>query len=500
DRFAGFEPLAETLRQRAKQTVDVITQVPFPDLARADTASEEYGKYVARLDQVYQTCLPFLRKAVAGLFAYVGAEAPPSWPDKLPIVAELPPELVTVPPADSPELFEARKSLAALAEEDAKLAQEKERLALELSRGEGEIGACRTLDNEAAADLARASQIYDFAKADGDLALATRALTNAEQDRAARAKEASATLARYKKGEAAMQSLEAEQKVRKEELAGLEKQLFEQEHDEPVLFGKDAWTARVADLRARCEAVRVAVAQRGAAKNQLKIELASSSVDVEARGQESALADRTLVEARARKAALEASLAALGQKLGGARPVGATRASAEQLLATLNEARAHVGARLARATAAVRAAKEEATRALARQKQIIEERQRTEAMVASAEVAASEGRDEALRQLALQRRAAVERHAGEIVAGLVKSLHAVDAVFVDPAREALTHAAIDPTEAARAIEKSAKDLEPIVAALVRDLEPELAAQETMLAQIQREFCEAAAQACRAAWG
>ena len=479
--------------------------MPFPDLARAETASEEYGKYVARLDQVYQTCLPFLRKAVAGLFAYVGAEAPPSWPDKLPIVAELPAELVTVPPADSPELFEARRSLAALAEEDAKLAQEKERLALVLSRGEGEIGVCRTLDNRGRGRTSRAPRRSTTSRRPTATSRSRRARSRTPRSsrtrRAARREGGERDASpRYKKGEAAMQSLEAEQKVRKEELAGLEKQLFDQEHDEPVLFGKDAWTARVADLRARCEAVRVAVAQRGAAKNQLKIELASPSVDVQSREQERALAERTLVEARAKKAALEASLSELGQKLGGARPVGATRASAEQLLATLNEARAHVGARLARATAAVRAAKEEATRALARQKQIIEERQRTEAMVASAEVAASEGRDEALRQLALQRRAAVERHAGEIVAGLVKSLHAVDAVFVDPAREALAHAAVDPTEAARAIEESAKALEPVALALVRDLEPELAAQETMLAQIQREFCEAAAQACRAAWG
>jgi hypothetical protein len=40
----------------------------------------------------------------------------------------------------------------------------------------------------------------------------------------------------------------------------------------------------------------------------------------------------------------------------------------------------------------------------------------------------------------------------------------------------------------------------VVEQLARELEPELLAQDAMLGQVQREFCDVAANACVAAWG
>ncbi len=71
--------------------------MPIPDLASADTAAEEYKRYAIKVDQVYQTCVPFLRKAISGLYAFVGCEPTATWPDALPLERALPAELCSVP-------------------------------------------------------------------------------------------------------------------------------------------------------------------------------------------------------------------------------------------------------------------------------------------------------------------------------------------------------------------------------------------------------------------
>src|SRR6185437_6524883 len=58
EKAAAFEPLAEQVQTRARQTWDAVRAVPFPDLANADAAGDDYKRFVAKLDQVYQTCLP----------------------------------------------------------------------------------------------------------------------------------------------------------------------------------------------------------------------------------------------------------------------------------------------------------------------------------------------------------------------------------------------------------------------------------------------------------
>jgi hypothetical protein len=121
-------------------------------------------------------------------------------------------------------------------------------------------------------------------------------------------------------------------------------------------------------------------------------------------------------------------------------------------------------------------------------------------MVQSASTAATMGREAALRQLAQQRRSTVEQHVGEVLGALEKSLASVGTVFIDPAREAMMKS----TEPSHVVSDSVRDhaerVGPIVEKLARELEPELAIQDAALGQIQKEFCDRAPDACRAAWG
>jgi hypothetical protein len=58
----------------------------------------------------------------------------------------------------------------------------------------------------------------------------------------------------------------------------------------------------------------------------------------------------------------------------------------------------------------------------------------------------------------------------------------------------------EPTEhASLQLREAGEKIAPLIEALLRELEPELLAQDAMLGQIQREFCDVAPDACRKAW-
>ncbi|PKN43057.1 MAG: hypothetical protein CVU63_12340, partial [Deltaproteobacteria bacterium HGW-Deltaproteobacteria-20] len=106
-KLAAFAPLTAALHQRAKQTMDAVRGVPVPALVDVKAASEEYRAYAKKLDQVYQTCLPFLRKSIEDMYEFAGCEVPSTWPEHLPVQPDLPEEFLMVPPSDSPELKRA---------------------------------------------------------------------------------------------------------------------------------------------------------------------------------------------------------------------------------------------------------------------------------------------------------------------------------------------------------------------------------------------------------
>jgi hypothetical protein len=76
----------------------------------------------------------------------------------------------------------------------------------------------------------------------------------------------------------------------------------------------------------------------------------------------------------------------------------------------------------------------------------------------------------------------------------------VDAVFVEPARDAMLGHDGPVESVAERVRDHADKLQPVIDALVRELDPDLLSQDAMLGQVQREFCDVAAEACRNAWG
>ncbi|MDI3286291.1 hypothetical protein [Polyangium sp. 15x6] len=501
EKMAAFGPLAETVVTRAKQTIDAVRAVPFPDLSNAETAAEEYRKHAAKLDHVYQTCLPFLRKAIQNLYAFVNAEPTASWPDTLPITKDLPPELVTVPPAGSQELTQARASVASLAEEEIQLGRARDAVSTAAARLEGEMAAAQMKDAEIAQEIATAHAILDLAVA-AEQAEATRIeLEGLAAQRASRVESAGAVLSRQRQIEAAIKLLEDELRRRHGELGALEAQLVETRKDEPVLFGKDEWRAKVAAMEEQKAQQQAVYGQRLATLQQFQIDHSSVSVEVQTEQQKQALLERQIVEAQSKAATLELTIREIGTKLGAARPSRAVSADdARKALASLQQAKLGVAERMEALKAEMRRQKDEAVRVLNRMKQIGVERQHVTTMVQSAETAATQGREEALRQLARERRAGVERHVGEVLSTLEKSIAHVGPVFVDPARDLLVAATEPKAEVTTRVLEAADAAAPVVDRLSKELDPELLAQDATLGQIQREFCDVAEAACITAWG
>ncbi|MFO0661786.1 MAG: hypothetical protein U0165_18425 [Polyangiaceae bacterium] len=114
EKLAQFTPLAQAAVLRAKQTSSALREVTLPELENAETAADEYRRYVAKVDNVYKTCLPFLRKSIAALCEFAGYSVEATWPESLPLIREMPVELVAVPQANSPKTTQANNGLASL--------------------------------------------------------------------------------------------------------------------------------------------------------------------------------------------------------------------------------------------------------------------------------------------------------------------------------------------------------------------------------------------------
>jgi hypothetical protein len=497
---AAFEPLAQQVSVRAEQTIAAMRAVPFPDLALAEAASDEYKRFIGKLEQVYQTCLPFLRKAISNLYGFIGCEPAASWPDALPLVREMPAELCSVPPADSAELSQARSSLKELAAEELSLGRARDEIATTMARLEGQIAAAQVKDKEFELEIGTARQVVDLVTMMEQAEAARRTLPALEQQKAERVRAAGEVWQRHRKLEASIQLIEVDLAARAEDAQRLSEQLTALKGDEPVLFGKDAWRARVAELEAQIEERKGTYAQRLGGLNQLKIELSASSVQVQTEEAQRGLVDRQVEGTQAKLAALEKVIREMSAALGLVRPARPVDlAEAEAALGTLQQERLSLGQMLSQLREEVLKRKDEGLRMLARLKQIGVERQHVQAMVESAAVAATQGREEALRRLAGERRAAVERHVSEVLGNLEKSLAQVGLTFIEPAREAMQKSVEPRADVAAAVLESAGAVGPVVEKLSLELDAQLLAQDTALGQIQREFCDVAASACQVAW-
>jgi hypothetical protein len=501
ERHAAFDALAQQVVVRAKQTAEAVRGAPPPEIASLESAADEYAKYVSKADKLYQTCLPFLHKALAGLYEFVGAEVPGSWPETLPFAKAIPEELLALPSADSPELGRARDTLAALDAEASRLVRSRDEVKLTLSRAEAERAALAAKEAEARQEFERASALVEWAACVAALAEAERATGALEQRKAERLHAAGAAWQRHKQAEAGIAALEAELENRTRELARAQERADDEREREPVLFGKEEWRLRVAALDQDIEAQRGLYAQRFGVLNQLKIELSSLSVQVQTEQRQRELVESWLADARKKRDALRATASELEARLGHARPPRSpSEPEAQAVFEAAQRRREAVAARAEALEAEARARVDEGARVDARLKQIAAERQRAADLLQNAQVAATQGREAALRQLDARRVAAVRQHVAEVVEGLERSLLSADAIFVEPARKLLDEGrgAAEPPSAALAA--AADRVAPVVEALAHEIEPELLALDALLGQVQREFCDAAPEACRAAWG
>ena len=497
----GFDQLAEVVSYRAKQTMDAVHAVPLPDMANPETAADDYRRYATKVDQVYVTCLPFLRKAIQNLYTFVACEVPSAWPDSLPLQKELPEELIRIPVADSAELQQAQATLKALAEEEIGLARMKDELTSGLARIDSELTAAQVKDAEVTSEIAVATAVVEYVALQEQIEALGQEIKALALQKAERVRAAGDVLQQHKQTEAAIVALTEELTRRTEEVSAARLQLDTEKGDEPVLFGKEEWRGKVASTTARVEELSAVYTQRLGVLNQLKIDQSALAVKVQTEQAHLSLVDRAVQEAQTRQEAWMKTLREMGQKLGTARPARPMRlAEAEQALAVRTERRADMVERIERFRADQRRIKEEGTRVLARFKQIEVERQHAQAMVQSAQTAATMGRDAALRQLAAGRRKAVEEHVGEVLGALDRSLTSVGTVFIDPARDAMIKSTVPSHTVSDLVRDHAERVGPILEKLGRELEPELGAQDAALGQIQKEFCDRAPEACRAAWG
>lgn len=499
-RANDFGPLAQTLQKTSKQTIEAVRAVPPPDLNDIEAAADEYRKYAQKLDSVYQTCLPYLRKGVQGLFQFVGAEAPSSWPDSLPLVRELPPELLAVPPSDSPELQRSRGSLQSLDEEELQLGRARDDLSAGITRIEGEIAAFQARDAELKGDLGGASALAEYAATNEQLQQLVQAIVSYEQQKLARQQALSEIWQRHQQIQQAITALEDELRNRAAEIQTFEQELETLRQGEPRLFGKDHWRSQVSGLEGDVDAARAAYTQRVQEMNKLKIDHSAMSVQVQTEQANSALIDRWIDDGKKKREAMEKQVREMASKLGTLKPGQAPSAvQGQERLNGLQLARAELQERVDRLRAEIRRRQEEQQQISARIKQIETERQRVKGMVDSAQIAATQGREAALKQLAAQRRSAVDRHINDVLSNLEKSLASVDAVFIDPAREAMLRVDEPTEQISLKVREGGEKVAPVVEALTGELEPELLAQDAMLGQIQREFCDVAPEACRQAW-
>jgi hypothetical protein len=496
-----FAPLAETLRARARQTAESVRGVPLPELSDAETAREAYAAYAAKLDQVYQTCLPFLKKALANVFDLVGAEVPPSWPDSLPFAAELPGELLTIPPADSKALREAKAQLDGLATEEASLDKVDKELEATALAAESELARLVASDATASSQVMRATSAQEFVELEEQIRVHARNIEGLDRQSAERTEAMHALTMRYRQTEAFIGTTLHEVGAITQRIAADEQALAAEEREEPVLFGKDAFRAKIAEMRSRLDDVKREAEQRGAALNQARVDLASLSVEVQTQQQQIALRGRATTDLRSKIEGLRATQREVSAKLGADRPAPtATSADVESELTALVAARMEIAARIGKQRAEVDRVRADRMAVALRRKQMLEERQHAQAMVQSAHIAATQGHKEALRQLANERKAAVERHVEDVLGNLERSLAAVDSVFIEPATRMLAEEAPPQAPLSPVVREFADKLPSVVEPLARQVEAELAEHDATLAQVQREFCDAAPAACRTAWG
>lgn len=501
DKTDRLEPMIETVLLRAKQTQDALHAVPLPPLDDASMAAEEYKKLRARMQQVYQTCLPFLKNAIDKVWAFVDAPVPQAFPEELPLVEELPAELVAIGIAGSEELERAERTLEALASETEALKRVKDEIAARLTKLDGDLGVADAKREESTADIELARALLDWVQTTEQVTSHRARAADLEKELGDRVAIAARFAQDAGRLTAELHVQAAKLAERTTALEAAQTGLDELRKKEPLLFGKDEWRTKVAETETYVTAERAFVAQLAQTHAQHRVELSAAGVRVQTAQAEQAIVERSLTDVRGRAMEAEKALRSLAETLGSKRPTRTVPArEVEEIVVALEDKGLKVDAEIERLRAEQKRFKEDGLRTIAREKQIELERQHVQARVESARIARAEGIEAADRKLAAERKSAVEEHVREVLGALSKSLVQVGSVFVDPARDRLRQLTEPDFTASERVAKAGEAVAPVVERLLAERAPEIASVEELLGRIQREFCEAAPAACHAAWG
>jgi hypothetical protein len=496
-----FNAFANTLHQRANQTLEAVRTVALPDVGDMQLAGEEYRKYVSKVNQFYGTCLPFLQKALASLYEYVHCEVPSSWPETLPLVSEIPEELLSLPKEDAPEFDKAKAVLEALDEEQDSLRRQRDEISVSVSRIESEIQALASEKDSINGLLSTLSKLVEYAGKIEEYNETRQAIGSLEQQKAQRLATLGEIREAHRVAEAALAREGNEITVLQSAAEELRQRLEEEQKKEPLLFGKDDWRDRKAELERELEMRLHIISQKNNLRNQLRVDLSSLSVKLQTEQSQCDLIDRWLNDSTSKRNILQQEIDQFGKQLGSAKP--AMPPSQEEAKAAYEEQvkrKRELEERETRFQTELRRLKEDANRNMARTKAASLERERAQGLLHNAQIMATQGRSEASRQLAMQRSRAVEQHVHDILGGLEKSIQNIDMVFIEPAREILLKDDTSSPSLAALVKENADKIAPIIEQLRNEISAELMAKEAMLSQIQREFCDAASVACRSAWG
>lgn len=500
-KLAQFDVLAAAVHQRARQTSEAVHAVAVPQLADVQTAAEQYLGFVRKLDQVYQTCLPFLRKAIGQLFDYAGCEAPTDWPDTLPLQAELPEQLLSVPPKDSPALTSARTYVKALQQEGTELVSTRNELHVAVQRLDGDLKSLRSADEQAVQQIESASALVDYASKLAHLAQVRENLAKLEQQKADRTQAIGDLYKQAKQIETQGMSLEQDLAQRRMAILEAIKQLEAHTKAEPAFLGKDTWRARLTDKKQQLEKLKTAFSQRETVVNQLRVELSSVQVQIQTEQAQSSLVDRWLAQAQVSEKQLVEQTNELDVALGATRAVrNPTIEQAEHLLAEAQTVRVEVQQRIETLSTEQRRAIEQIALTDGRAKQVDDELAKMNAFVQSAEVAATQGFEEAMLQLAKRRHDAVSTHVANVLQELDTSLGAVNEGFIDPARAVMLQSSDMLELRSRWMRENAAGQQQAIEGVFAVIEEDLLATDEMMSKVQRDFCDVAHEACRNAWG
>ncbi|MBI5516167.1 MAG: hypothetical protein HY909_20450 [Deltaproteobacteria bacterium] len=495
-----FEPEAVTLRKLCTSLLDALRAVKAPDLSRLDTAEALYQDHVSRLRGLYAKALPYLRSSLADLSRVAGCEVPPSWPDALPFAPSLPPEYVTAPPGETPQLLQARQDLDAFTQHEAALARAVDELGVQLRRCEGEAQALASRTAEVNRELALARLVVRHAQKLDEIDHLRAQGASAAQEALARGARVAQYGTEHGQLTAALQQAQAEATEWARKVPERELLLQQHREAEPALFGKDEWRRKLDDLEGELSDARTELARRQQGLQAANAELARLRALAEAeQGTISAL-QRAQDELRARETALQSELRALESELGASRPMRRlTVAQAEETVTALQSAGNEVRARAERLSAEQRRIKEEADRGSVQARQVTAEKQKLQAAVAQAAQAAQAALDEALRALSQRRQAAFELHLRQVVEALEDSLANVDRVFIDPARRVLLERAGVLSAGPGALRQKADALAGRVPELVALADSGTAPALATVERLEVDFVARAPAACRAAW-